>query len=216
MAATCFFTDFRPLSASIEEGARLLSPDRAQRVLRCRRPQSALGFLGAGLLLRYVLGALDGDLRFEPSGKPYLPGGPCFNLSHGGHYAVLAVDGAPLGADIEPLGRFDRRVAGRCFTPAELRWAGDRDEALYTLWTLKESVLKAHGSGLSFAALRGFCVMPELTGRVPGGSWALHTRLLDGHALSLALSGEDGFVLTRVEAPALLNPKSHPERNSFL
>jgi len=88
-------------------------------------------------------------------GKPYLPDAPDFqfNLSHSGGWVVCAVGEAPLGVDLQrerPL----HRAVFRHFAPAERAWlealpAPERERAFFDLWVLKESYLKAMGTGLS-------------------------------------------------------------------
>jgi 4'-phosphopantetheinyl transferase len=93
-------------------------------------------------------------------GKPYAPAlaGLDFNLSHARDHALIALArGQPLGVDLE---RIDRKLdahdlARRFFSKRE----GDaldampdaqRATAFLRLWTCKEAVLKALGSGISF------------------------------------------------------------------
>lgn len=77
----------------------------------------------------------------------------CFNLSHAGDYAVCAIGSSDLGIDIEPVAAYDRAVAGRCLSEKELYYIEqlpepDRGHYFTRLWTLKESLLKASGTGL--------------------------------------------------------------------
>jgi 4'-phosphopantetheinyl transferase len=83
--------------------------------------------------------------------------------SHSGEgLLVVLAQGVTVGADCERLHARPRALAlaQRFFTPAEHDWlatqpAGDaRDRAFLRLWCAKESVLKAHGHGLSFGLER--------------------------------------------------------------
>jgi len=87
-------------------------------------------------------------------GKPFLRGGPAFNLSHGGSVILLAfTDSAPVGVDIEPetAGGAWREVSPRLhpLERAELASAADPTATFLKIWTRKEAVAKAVGSGLS-------------------------------------------------------------------
>ena len=135
----------------------LVSPGRREKAEALRRPEDRRRCLAAGLLLRHALATLGIDPAeplTDPYGKPYLPGGPAFSLSHSGDYALCAVADRDLGCDIQRIGGFDERLARRCLTRAEyadvLAQADPEARALrfYRYWTLKESFLKAVGLGL--------------------------------------------------------------------
>jgi 4'-phosphopantetheinyl transferase len=110
------------------------------------------------VLARYV-GLAPEALRFcyGVHGKPALTptrSAPCFNLSHSGGLAALAIAGCEVGVDIEEVRPVDDAVAERFFSAGEnaalrgLRGADWRD-AFYRCWTRKEAVVKALGKGLS-------------------------------------------------------------------
>ncbi|BCX47078.1 4-phosphopantetheinyl transferase protein [Haloferula helveola] len=91
-------------------------------------------------------------------GKPYIPSEEFeFNLSHSGELAALAVSTAgPVGIDLEPVSRaiqLPECEESFCH-PLELsdlpKEPSLRALALLELWTAKEALLKAHGSGLAF------------------------------------------------------------------
>ena len=104
-----------------------------------RRGLEIAGFAGAE---RRVL---------SPAGKPYLPGGPAFSISHAGNAAVCAVDAGPVGIDIEPVTDIPKELLDS-LAPAERAYvlARQGEEALrfFRLWTMKESIVKARGEGL--------------------------------------------------------------------
>lgn len=132
-------------------GAELLTPERRDRMHRYRRREDQLRCLAAGLLLRHALGAAHACLQYGPNGKPFLPDGPHFNLSHAGDYVLLGVADEPLGVDVEHIVPWDSRVAARVFTPDEQAWlaAQPGDAPFYRLWTAKESLMKLTGQGLA-------------------------------------------------------------------
>ena len=82
-----------------------------------------------------------------------------FNVSHSGDYALLAVaHGLDVGVDVERIGasRVVRDLAQRVLSPGEYQRfmvlpEHDRETTFFQIWTLKESVLKGIGSGLSVA-----------------------------------------------------------------
>ena len=102
-------------------------------------------------------------------GKPYLPGGPEFSISHSRGLAGCAVDSGPVGLDIERVRKFTPGMREKICTERELFLTGGDDSLLTQLWTCKESYMKL--TGLGFAqGLREteFCALgdrPKLMGR---------------------------------------------------
>ena len=124
-------------------------------------------FLFGRVLLKSILsqyaGCAPADLKFEidSRGKPLLSSNNplclSFNLSHSGNRAVVAVSkNHDLGVDLENIKkeRAILKIAQRYFSLSEIRALKNLSNALqiqrfYELWTLKESVVKACGDGLS-------------------------------------------------------------------
>ena len=184
---TVYLLDIRELAPHRDAALALLSDERRARVLSINREEDALRSMGAGLLLRRYVG--EGPFARGEFGKPYLPGGIPFSLSHGGDLAVLAVgeEGTELGVDTESLERpWREAVAKRLFTPEEQLWFQGSSERFFRLWTRKEAVLKCRGSGLSrlavFPVLHDQCTLDDC-------SYHLNTLLFHGHCLSLAVRG---------------------------
>jgi hypothetical protein len=89
-------------------------------------------------------------LQWSDRGKPRLPGGPEFSLTHSRGFAACAVAprGLPVGIDLEPEGRA-RAVAVRQVANRRERAALAAGILTATaLWLAKEAVLKAAGAGL--------------------------------------------------------------------
>ena len=65
-------------------------PERMEKAGRFRFERDRLLCVGAGFLLLEALGLRDESaLRYGENGKPYLPGGPAFNLSHSGNSSSI-------------------------------------------------------------------------------------------------------------------------------
>jgi 4'-phosphopantetheinyl transferase len=103
------------------------------------------------------------SLTTNEFGKPYIPGsdGFQFNISHSGDWIVCAIHHLPVGIDIEEIKPVDFSVARSHFTPREYEHIcnaddGNRLPCFYSIWTLKESYIKALGKGLSIP-LNSFC-----------------------------------------------------------
>lgn len=94
-------------------------------------------------------------LHFEKGerGKPFLRNNPCFfSVSHSGGFVAVAVADEEIGIDIETIKQRRQSVEKRVFNESEIKLideSADCDEAFYRLWTLKESYLKAIGTGFN-------------------------------------------------------------------
>ena len=170
------------------------------------RNRSLLGELLARNLLCRQTGLKNSSLifQFAEKGKPSLAGFPDihFNISHSGDRVACAVAGSDVGIDVERFRRVNFRVAERYFSSSELddllALTGImREEYFFTLWTIKESFLKAIGSGLtrnlnSFTVIRnqsGF----SITGDVHATAFALTTYRLDKDYFMAVCCRETGF-----------------------
>ncbi|HYC04070.1 MAG TPA: 4'-phosphopantetheinyl transferase superfamily protein [Azospirillaceae bacterium] len=130
-------------------------------IARFRQPEDRLLRTVARGALRLLLGRRTGTapeaLVFEegPQGKLALAGGPHFNLSHCRGQGLIGIGDRPLGVDVE---REDRTVdwRGLCRMVAAPREVEaieaapehDRARLFMSLWTAKESYVKALGIGI--------------------------------------------------------------------
>lgn len=176
-------------------GAEMLTPMRRERMFRYRLHEDRARCLAAGLMLRSVFGGKQADSIMNSSfGKPYLPYGPFFNLSHSGSKVVLLVGDQELGVDIEQITPYSQSVARRVFTDCELAWLNGQqsDEAFFRLWTGKESIMKALGMGLRLPP-ESFEISPiqAVPNHVCGRDWFLHWHILEGHVICCASSLAD-------------------------
>ena len=178
-----YLADVRPLVGREGEVLPLLTPRRRAAVESTKPELDRLHAMGAGLLLRRVLGVTaDEHLRCNEFGKWELTrGGVHFNLSHGGHFAALAVFHAPVGVDIEPVREKVAVIPRRFLLADELAWLEEEvtPERFAHLWTRLESALKADGRGFGLEK-REFSV---LEGTHP---WHIETIAHEGHVISCA------------------------------
>jgi 4'-phosphopantetheinyl transferase len=158
-----------PLTASAERLRSLeetLSADEVARAKAFRIAGLAPRFIAAHGSLRVILARYLNErperLEFgsENRGKPRLLGRQAperlkFNLTHSADLALLAiVDECEVGIDVERLREVKdlEPLAERYFHPTEVRdimSARNRQVAFFRLWTAKEAVLKAFGSGIT-------------------------------------------------------------------
>lgn len=95
------------------------------------------------------------EFVYNKHGKPSLKDncGFHFNISHCEELAVCATAQEPIGVDAEKIRKLAEHVLRRCFTEREISYVRENsspDTAFFQLWTLKESLVKAIGSGLSY------------------------------------------------------------------
>ncbi len=141
----------------------LLSPDEQTRALRFHRTIDRHRYSAGRTALRRILGdRMGADPRSLPiayglHGRPYLHDGPSFNVSHTAGWCAIAVDDRRLvGIDMEDTTREVEieAVASRVFSSYELDSfgvlaRGEQRSRFFELWTAKEAVLKALGTGFS-------------------------------------------------------------------
>ena len=162
------------LDCDAAEAARLgqvLSAQERVRAGRFVQDRDRLRFIAGRARLRDILAGIVGTtaatvpLETGPDGKPFIQGGPVFNLSHASDLAALVVAGDVsvwLGVDIEGARVIDPGLDAYAFATEEraaLRALDpqDRDRAFFLGWTRKEAVVKATGQGLR-ADLQSFSV----------------------------------------------------------
>ena len=150
-----------------------LLPETRRRTVEKYKPEEVRHMsLAASVLLLHVLreaGLSDAKMRFTENsfGKPFLENNPFFfNLSHSKGAAVCAASPGIIGCDIEALRPAVLAIAKLHFCPEEyerlLRISdpAEQNRAFCRLWTLKESVVKALGGGLTIPLTR-FCISPD-------------------------------------------------------
>lgn len=150
---------------------RQLSAEEGARARRFLKPEDRARYLVSHAALRLLLSRSFGIdlalLKFEygSCGKPRLPSvrgrSPVyFNLSHSGALVVVATSrDAEIGVDVEAIDHtLDAGVAETFCSAAELSSLtalpdSQRLHALYRIWTIKEALTKAQGSGLGSSLL---------------------------------------------------------------
>ncbi len=92
------------------------------------------------------------DLKYTNHKRPYLDNGVDFNISHSGDWVLCAIsDTHQVGVDIEqvrsvPLSDFEHMLSTT--EKQQIEATLNPYQVFYDLWTRKEAVAKAEGSGL--------------------------------------------------------------------
>jgi len=153
----------RPSGDELMNAWSILSDKEKTRATQFKRETDKNRFIFSRVFLRKILSrfvkGLPAGLVFGNNkyGRPFLikprQNNFDFNLSHSGEWAAVAINAGQVGIDIEKIAPTDQLVAQNYFSAEELdylRWSKKRKpEAFYEIWTLKESLVKAMGQGLS-------------------------------------------------------------------
>ena len=162
------YVDLSPTGNGMTEALDWLAPHELSYLDRIRSPKRQMSYVLCRSALRYLcchsMGCSNEQLSFRKGahGKPIavIDGRDAIihaNVSHSGPHGLIAMAmGGPVGVDVE-IRISNRDLAGiaeSVFSPPELdallRSKPDNRTALfYRIWTLKEAILKAEGSGLS-------------------------------------------------------------------
>jgi 4'-phosphopantetheinyl transferase len=161
-----YYINVRALSNDAARLTGLLGEGLREKVAGCWREDDALRSLAGGLLTRRI--ANGKPVGYTDKGKPFVVGGPFFNVSHSGDYAAAVVsENAPVGIDIENTendrgGNFSR-LAERAFHPDELSRFNENPtrQHFYEIWTQKEAFVKMKGGGLGIG-LKTFSVLSPM------------------------------------------------------
>lgn len=137
---------------------KTVSKRRQDKIDAYRRQNDKVLSLAVELLLMVALRELGIEhyqIVYGEYEKPYLKGeNVFFNLSHSGERAMCAVSMEEVGCDVEMRGKTDLKIADRFFHPSECaildRFPSEYEKrtGFYRLWTLKESFIKAAGTGM--------------------------------------------------------------------
>lgn len=186
-SARIIHVDLAPHEAREAVGLAWLDPAERSRSDRFQHAPARRRFVLCRAALRSLLcahlGCENAELSFGAAdgGKPFalVDGRPVdvgFNVSHSGPHGLIAL--APsgrVGVDVEervPRRDLNRLIAA-VFGPDEQAdlaalTGGDRVHLFFRLWTLKEAVAKALGTGLSFDVSRFEIPAPIRSGAMGG------------------------------------------------
>jgi 4'-phosphopantetheinyl transferase len=168
-----------------EQEFAVLSAEERERAECTRSAAAREAFVACRTALRRILGAAIGQrpeairLMVTREGKPDFeerPGGLHFNVSHSGSTGLVALRrGGPVGVDVEVVREVadPAGVARRFFQQEEvaaLEKLGYCSRAFLGVWTRKEAVVKALGSGLA-GVLGRFAVGCDPDDAAPAVVW---------------------------------------------
>ena len=149
----------------------LVSDQRREQALRYKHTMGQFCCLKSWVMLRDILKTPTKPrpnpdqtpiewqkMEYNEHGKPFLPDGPFFSISHCKAGIAVAVDEQPIGIDIESIRHAEEDLIERTMNEEEqrmIRSAAQPDRMFTRLWTQKEAVVKAEGTGIcSFEQLQ--------------------------------------------------------------
>ena len=176
---------------AVAEMLPMVSAQRREQALRYKHTLGEFCCLKSRLMLKEGLETMGYGLRdwqFNEHGKPFIPGGPYFSISHCKEGIAVAISDEPIGIDIEGIRHADEELIRRTMNEEERLWVtgdglrvtgdGLRDRRFTRLWTQKEAVVKAIGTGIvSFEQLQTI---------LDNGQWALETFETEKYIYSIA------------------------------
>ena len=153
------YFDNHPEDLDLDAGLQTVDPERHDYALRYRFEQdrrlclAAYRLLQRGLLQEYGIEEVP-PFTYGANGKPALDGYPDihFNLSHCREAAVCVIAPHPVGIDVECIDRYDEELLPHTMNADECRQISDSPDpatAFIRLWTMKESLLKLTGQGIT-------------------------------------------------------------------
>ena len=103
----------------------------------------------------YGLKLSNAEIDRNEYGKPYLRNWPdiFFNISYSINFIACSIGRGEHGVDCEKVRSFDYYVAQRAFSKSEqqmLKNSEDKEKFFFSIWTLKECLGKAKGTGLNY------------------------------------------------------------------
>ena len=141
---------------------------RKAKIDRYKPDKSKRQSLGAGILLEKgfeMLGVSGTEIFEDEDQKPHVKGATDleFNLSHSGKLAVCAFSDSQVGIDVQEPECFNRNLMNFVYKDEEIKYIKYRsknqseiDRMCTRMWTMKESVMKYYGKGLSMDPRRIF------------------------------------------------------------
>lgn len=160
-----FFTRFdKPIASdnwcTLQE---YLSPELRKKSNSYRKWEDQHAFVLGRLLLMECLNNIGisknaiFDIKYNEFGKPFLNNDIDFNISHSGNFVICAIaKKAKLGIDIEvitPIDFKDYKYIMKAEEWQKIHLSEDPLKSFFRLWTIKESLIKAVGNGLSIPLL---------------------------------------------------------------
>ena len=161
--------------AEVQRLLPLVSAQRREQALRYKHTFGQYCCLKSWEMLSSIFPRCDHDKTtcewlYNEHGKPYFENGPYFSISHCKEGIAVAVSEEPIGIDIEGIRKVDEDLIERVMNTqeqAKITAAKEPEREFTRLWTQKEAIVKAQGSGI-----QSFEQMQTI---LNNGQWTLET-----------------------------------------
>ncbi len=190
----------------IKDLIHFLNPEELSRAERYYKDKDRSQFIICRSILKFILAAYSKidvntiHLDYHFNKKPYLSSHPWlyFNISHSEDFAVIAISRNKVGIDIEYIAKdFDfTNLLPDIFDNNEvlaIQNAVNKKHTFYKLWTRKEALVKALGTGIdddfkNIPSLDGHLIDPKLLKN--SEKWQVYSfELADYYAGAIAFEG---------------------------
>jgi len=162
---------------------------KKEKALKYVQEKDKLLSLGSSYLVKHYL--KDKEIKETKTGKPYIEGGPYFNVSHSNEYSVLAITHSnEVGVDIEYID--ERKLKAIRGTLNDVESKEVDPSILFRMWSNKESLIKCVGSSLSdIKKVPGLPLVGKKN--FDGESFYSKSLVYKGYSLSLSLKNSEEF-----------------------
>lgn len=152
---------------SLESLFEWASEERKRRARKYLKRDDQWRCLIGGFLIMHMLRTETGDIKeyqmqCDSMGRPFVHTHKAidFNISHSNQWVAGVIASRRVGIDIEYIAGAGKNIAHRFYSEEEKEYCRKNPENFYQIWTLKESFLKAKGTGLS-VPLNSFSVISD-------------------------------------------------------
>jgi 4'-phosphopantetheinyl transferase len=203
-----YYFNINELRNHENEYMKMLSDERRLKLNTYKLQDDKLRCIAGGILItRFVCGGDVSKLKVKNNkyGKPYCSNTKYFNISHSKDYVILLIDNKRVGCDIQYKNSVCNYngVMRHLFYPDEIEYVNchNTKDSFYQIWSLKESLGKAKGTGLYgknenfFECLSYDCSSKPRCFRIKQWNfWEYYTK-----EYSVALCGENDFTSLEIE-----------------
>ena len=186
---TVYIIQKQLIKGNLDYVLSFIDEKRKEKALKLPTEDGRLLSLGAAHLMKKHLP--NKEINENEYGKPYIEGGPFFNISHSGDYSVLAIHPSrEVGVDIEKIN--ETKINAIKYTLSEDEKKENNPETLFRMWSNKESIVKCISTGLN--DIKKVNALP-LNGprKIGPKSYFTKSELYKGYSLSITLEGEEEF-----------------------
>lgn len=138
-----------------------------------------------------------GEYEINEHGKP-ISENKFFNVSHSHGYVVFVLDNVPTGIDIEQIRSFSQSLIDFVSNDEEKKYIHD-DTSFFELWTNKEALVKALGTGIKIRPNQ-IPALPLNSQRVyEGKKYFNKTIIFNGYVISISSNSDEPFEIEMVQ-----------------